>query len=91
VPHLLDRRALEQLGERREALIVEVEVEVEVLVDSLQLPGDGLVQQRDALRAIQQSLRMENALLRERRDVAGSVPLTGYSDRALDPTQFPVG
>ena len=52
VQHLLDGRALEEQGERLEILIVQVEVEVHVLVDSLKLVGHGLVQKGNALGAI---------------------------------------
>ncbi len=52
VHHLLDGRPLEQHGERPEALVVEVEVEVHVLVDGLEFVGDGRVEKGDALAAI---------------------------------------
>jgi len=42
--HLLNGSALEEEGQRLQILIVQVEVEVHVLVDSLQLVRHGLVQ-----------------------------------------------
>ena len=55
VHHLLDGRPLEQQGEGPEALVVEVEVEVHVLVDGLELVGHGRIQKCDALAAIHES------------------------------------
>src|ERR1035438_10518430 len=49
MPHLLHRDLLEKQRQRLEALIVQVEVEIHVLVDRPQLAADPFVQQMNAL------------------------------------------
>jgi hypothetical protein len=48
VHHLLNRRALEQIGQQIIALVVAMEMEVHVLMHCRQFIGNGFVEQLDA-------------------------------------------